>query len=153
MPAPVITQPNPMSLQVANPNGYAVQWYLNGNVLPNGVSETQNIVQGGIYTVELTNLEGCKYTSANFVSNLGVLTLDNKPFTLYPNPSTGTVYIKTLNEGNFDVTVRDMAGRIVMVGAAEVLNQGIDLSANGKGVYFLEINAVGRQFVEKVIIK
>lgn len=153
MAAPVITQPNQTELQVANPNGYAVQWYLNGNVLPNGVSETQYMPQGGIYSVVLTNLEGCKYTSADFVSNLGVLTLDNKPFSIYPNPSTGIVYIKALNEGNFDVTVRDMAGRIVKVGSAEVLNQGIDLSENGKGIYFLEINTVGSQYVEKVIIK
>jgi hypothetical protein len=86
---------------------------------------------------------------------LGISILAKKPFSIYPNPSEGIVYVKvTTAADDFKINVRDMSGRIVKtINSKEELNGGINLSEYGKGVYLLEVNFSNSQFVERVIIK
>ncbi len=149
---PDITQAG-QEIEVDNPGGFEVQWYLNGTAIPNAVSNTLPITQGGTYTATLTNTLGCEFTSESYISTLGVSELDQKPFVVFPNPSTGIVYVK-LNtaDANFEAVVRDMAGRIVYSAEAES-NAGIDLSTYGKGVYLLQLRTGGKYYTERLIVK
>ncbi len=152
--APVITQTG-NELSVISVPGNLVQWFLNGTAIPNAVSNTLPISNGGNYTVVLTSSVGCEYESAVYNSTLGISILAKKPFSIYPNPSEGIVYVKvTTAADDFKINVRDMSGRIVRtINSKEELNGGINLSEYGKGVYLLEVNFSNSQFVERVIIK
>jgi hypothetical protein len=152
--APVITQTG-NELSVISVPGNLVQWFLNGTAIPNAVSNTLPISNGGNYTVVLTSSVGCEYESAVYNSTLGISILAKKPFSIYPNPSEGIVYVKvTTAADDFKINVRDMSGRIVKtINSKEELNGGINLSEYGKGVYLLEVNFSNSQFVERVIIK
>lgn len=152
--APVITQTG-NELSVISVPGNLVQWFLNGTAIPNAVSNTLPISNGGNYTVVLTSSVGCEYESAVYNSTLGISILAKKPFSIYPNPSEGIVYVKvTTVADDFKINVRDMSGRIVKtINSKEELNGGINLSEYGKGVYLLEVNFSNSQFVERVIIK
>ena len=151
---PVITK-TANNLSVANPSGDLVQWYLNGIAIPNAVSDTIAITNGGDYTVVLISSFGCEYESAVFNSTLGISIVEKKPFAIYPNPSEGIVFMKvTSTDDHFQVNVHDMSGRIVKtINSKEELNGGINLSEFGKGVYLLEVNFSTAQYVERVIIK
>lgn len=148
---PVITQVG-QELEVNNPGGYTVQWYLNGQPIPNAVSNTLPLTQGGQYTATLTTTLGCHYTSAAFTSTLGIDPLEQKPFVVYPNPSTGMVYVKMAAQDGFEAVVTDMAGRTVHAESAQG-DTGIDLSAFGKGMYLLRISTNGKQYTERVIVR
>jgi hypothetical protein len=152
--APVITQ-TANELSVNNTTGNLVQWFLNGTAIPNAVSNTLPITNGGNYTVVLTSPFGCEYESTVYNSTLGILVTQKKPFTIFPNPSEGIVYLKVnSNDETFKINVRDMAGRIVKtIHSKEELTGGINLSEFGKGAYLLEVNFSNAQFVERVIIK
>jgi hypothetical protein len=152
--APVITQ-TANELSVNNTTGNLVQWFLNGTAIPNAVSNTLPITNGGNYTVVLTSPFGCEYESTVYNSTLGILVTQKKPFTIFPNPSEDIVYLKVnSNDETFKINVRDMAGRIVKtIHSKEELTGGINLSEFGKGAYLLEVNFSNAQFVERVIIK
>ncbi len=152
--APVITQSG-TELSVNNINGDLVQWYLNGNAIPNAVSNTLPITNGGNYTVVLTTDLGCAYESAVYNSTLGINMIEKKPFAIFPNPSEGIVYMKVnVIDNAFNVCVRDMSGRIVKtISSKDELTGGINLLEYGKGVYFLEVNFSNHQYVERIVIK
>ncbi len=152
--APVITQSG-TELSVNNINGDLVQWYLNGNAIPNAVSNTLPITNGGNYTVVLTTDLGCAYESAVYNSTLGINMIEKKPFAIFPNPSEGIVYMKVnVLDNAFNVCVRDMSGRIVKtISSKDELTGGINLLEYGKGVYFLEVNFSNHQYVERIVIK
>lgn len=149
---PGITQAGP-EIEVENPGGYEVQWYLNGEAIPNAVSNTLPISQGGEYTAVLTSPLGCEITSESYISTIGIAEKEIKPFIVYPNPSNGMFYIKMSSDAAFSVEVRDMAGRTVATSENE---SSIDLSAYGKGVYLLQIKTNGgggKYYTERLIVK
>jgi len=152
--APVITQAG-NELSVNSLTGDLVQWFLNGEAIQNAVSNTLPISNGGNYTVVSTSPLGCEYESAVYNSTLGISSVVQKPFSIYPNPSEGIVYMKmTSIDDSFKINVRDMSGRIVKtINSKEELNGGINLSEFGKGIYLLEVNFSTSQFVEKIVIK
>lgn len=148
---PVITLSG-SELEVNNPGGYTVQWYLNGAIIPNAVSNTLPLTQGGSYTAMLTSTLGCEYTTAAYGSTIGINELTKKPFSVFPNPSTGTIYVRLTADSECDITVSDMSGRTVHTERIQS-DSGIDLSSFGKGAYLLQIQTAGKYYTERVIVK
>jgi hypothetical protein len=74
---------------------------------------------------------------------------------IYPNPSIGTFTVKVNDRAadNIRITITDCIGQVVykkLYKSAAELN--IDLSAEKKGVYFIEINADNRSIARKKIM-
>jgi hypothetical protein len=63
----------------------------------------------------------------------------------YPNPTTGTVYIETLNNSIPDIKVYDLGGKQL------IQNQGndVDLTAYSKGIYLLQVDGKMVKVVKK----
>lgn len=83
--------------------------------------------------------------------------LDNN-ISLYPNPSTGIINLKYMNDNNhvISLSVIDITGRTVWQKEVNGYknNESIDLSHITKGYYFLEVtNEGGSVFTKKFIIK
>ena len=75
---------------------YFGQWYLNGEIIPNG--NTQSIIpsSNGIYTVEVGNANGCSNISSAFTfSSLSIEHLVNSTINIYPNPSSEIITISS----------------------------------------------------------
>jgi hypothetical protein len=87
--------------------------------------------------------------ASSFVcSPLGLADIDNvNKFNLYPNPTTGKITVDPLDLGN-NLTIRiyDVVGNIVKeLKLDNNVKTEIDLSAQGNGIYFIEIgNEVGK---------
>jgi hypothetical protein len=73
----------------------------------------------------------------------------NNRIKIYPNPTTGVIYIELVNA--FDAAVYNYHGQVVM---REYDNNGqIDLSELNTGVYFVEIREGNNIKIEKVVVK
>jgi hypothetical protein len=116
------------------------QWYKNSVAIPNATS--QNYVTGkqpGVYTVESTDINGCKNIS-NPVTITGT-----KSLTVFPNPTSGsfTLKISDVTDGRADITIINSAG--ITVKALRVDNLSDDLLKEisvGKlipGVYIVKV--------------
>lgn len=71
---------------------------------------------------------------------------------VYPNPSNGVITVGNDNNIEGEVTVQDIAGRVVFSGDLNG-NTTIDLSGNGTGVYVVKVASATGNHVERIVIK
>ena len=110
----------------------------------------------GIVTYTVVAKNGDKYSAPAFVVvnsdvKLGenIVKVEENNVSLYPNPTSGIVYIKLDNA--FDAVVYNYQGQVVM---REYNNEGqLDMSNLSTGVYFVEIRDGQNVMIEKVIVK
>ncbi len=70
-------------------------------------------------------------------------------FALYPNPTRGILFLEAAKGSDYRIT--NSTGKIVSQGKVNSDKQQIDLSSLTKGIYFLEINSIGKSRFEKII--
>ena len=118
-------------------------------------SFSENVIDGIVtYTVVAKN--GNHYSAPDFIvvnsnveSGENIIKIEDNKVSLYPNPTSGMLYIKLDNA--FDAVVYNYQGQVVM---REYSNDGqIDLSHLSTGVYFVEIIDCQNVMIEKVIVK
>ena len=138
-----------------------LQWYFNGVTIP-GANQA-NILYGdtGLYTLAVTNVNGCINSSSLNVTTPNGLhsVLVNQAFTLYPNPLKNTLNISNQNAGSIAVNID-----ITDINGANVYHQNqvnfnntpvsIDISELSNGVYYVSIfNQQIKQQQKIVVIK
>ncbi len=99
----------------------------------------------GNYAVAITN-NGCTDTSACYVvDQTGLAILDASGVIIYPNPTTGIVKVKWIEDVQ-SIEVTDARGRILLSSSASGIHETeIDLSSFTSGVYFIHMmNSSGR---------
>ncbi|HEY0680662.1 MAG TPA: T9SS type A sorting domain-containing protein, partial [Chitinophagaceae bacterium] len=152
-PAVVITQTGNV-LHSGYPSGN--QWYLNGQLIPNESGESLSITNPGIYTVRVTNNQGCSVMSAPYNAALSELTLAVYPsiptsvinirYNL-PVPAATTIEIFNLGNGTRRTilqNVRREAGLNI-----QLLNKALF----PKGIYLVRITTPSGQASSKFIIQ
>jgi hypothetical protein len=75
---------------------------------------------------------------------------------LYPNPSTGLVYIESdLSAEPFNLEVTDVNGRLVETGTNAIANgvNAINLSHVQRGTYFFKLSNENAEKVYRVVIQ
>ena len=77
---------------------------------------------------------------------------DQLPFTVVPNPTSGTVIIGTPSDGNYQLALYDMAGRCLVQTSFNGTSTTLDLGALAAGSYQLALRSAGASGI-KVIIK
>jgi len=120
----------------------------------------------GIYTVtlEVTSINSCKDT----LKKQSYIVVSNNPnsinenstilgLSVYPNPTTGILYINTGDYGadnNIEISLIDISGRIILKNtlSKQKLNE-IDLSGIMPGNYMLSINVNGILGHKEIIVK
>jgi len=111
---PVITQIFSTTLSTTNYNNY--QWYKNGVLIFGETNQTINIIQGGVYTVIVTNNFGCSSESSGF--NFGSTNISEEiliEFNVYPNPTFDILNITTpISLGkDYVIEIYDIIGKKV----------------------------------------
>tara|TARA_R110002110_G_C13388381_1_gene711749 strand:+ start:103 stop:1533 length:1431 start_codon:yes stop_codon:yes gene_type:complete len=72
---------------------------------------------------------------------------------LYPNPTNGILNYKTLNNENFQLTIFDVTGKIMLKKILNSVNNisQIDISNVKNGMYFVKIETTKGSFAKKII--
>jgi hypothetical protein len=104
-------------LSTTQPYG-SYQWVLNGNPIPGATSSTYTPGIPGIYTVIVTNQDGCSGESNEILYDptaIGDLVEDLEGLVLYPNPSRDVVNLRALSpiDWPLQVEIWDMFGHKV----------------------------------------
>ncbi len=110
----------------------------------------------GIVTYSVVAKNGDNYSAPAFIvvdsnkqTEESVISVEEKTVALYPNPTSGIVYIELDNA--FDAVVYNYQGQVVM---RKYNNDGqIDLSNLSTGIYFVEIREGHNVMIEKVVVK
>lgn len=74
---------------------------------------------------------------------------------IYPNPSTGIVYLHPNSDKSSSIRVFDVQGRLVLRRLVRSGNNRVtlDLSYLNKGIYFIELIEPGRKQISKLVIQ
>lgn len=120
-------------------NGYAP--------ISGATNQNYNPILNGNYSCEITL--GCAKDTSNCfnISGLGVESQNQINITLYPNPTSGEIFIQTAEKIN-QIQITDMNGRLLL--KSENADE-IGLSTFENGIYLLQIETENGTFVEHVI--
>ena len=131
------------------------------NQYSHDLSVIQNISNNIIFrfvfhTDEYVNQEGVIID--DFVIDGTVLGIDDSELLeieVYPNPSSDVFNISFINTLNYNISVRDTAGKLLFedTNINDVSNYKLDMSRFSTGLYFIEINSNGKKITKKLILK
>ncbi len=146
--------------------GYSYKWRLNGNIVGGNTAYLDAAQNGsGFYSIEITDLNGCKAISStptsvditpciNAIHEATVLT-DIK---LYPNPNSGTFIVEVKSAGikQIQIDCLNLLGDLITEIVAQLengeLKTELNLSLISKGVYVIRITADGKSIYKKITI-
>ncbi|MEW6468172.1 MAG: M43 family zinc metalloprotease [Bacteroidota bacterium] len=107
----------------------------------------QTCMANGTYRAPLATSNGCMPVSVNDIDN-------KNRFDLFPNPTSGMLTIKPLDQANgVNVKIYNTIGEVIY--ELKVANPGdiqIDLSAFGNGVYYVELSNDAGKSTQKVTV-
>jgi hypothetical protein len=151
---PLVVQ-NGSSLSVPN-NFNSYQWFFNGNVILDSVSNTLVAQSNGEYSVELTDTNGCVLVSDTLqVTGVGIAHLNTKEaWTIFPNPTTGAVYFKTQSiNAEVRLQVNSILGNAVLISSfrpGETIS--LSMSSLSPGTYLVTLQAGQYTTIQKVVL-
>jgi len=71
---------------------------------------------------------------------------------VFPNPTTGSVNIKTESENSYDLAVYDLFGK--KVHQEDAFRDGpLNLSALPNGAYFIQVSQHNHQLAKKIVVR
>lgn len=157
-PFPVISQ-NGFTLTSSAAVSY--QWLLNSVDIPGATNQSYQVLQAGLYTVVISDSNGCVNASSLEISISGVNDLNgNDGFpVVYPNPSDGhfTITYSGVNkEKDWTLEFINALGAkcfTVVQKGATAWRQEVDLSKEAAGIYFLVMSSGDRRMLQKLVIE
>jgi hypothetical protein len=136
-------------------NAVDYQWYLNGGLIPGATSNVYVATQSGIYTVQVTDANGCHAISSAISVVTGILNPnEDHIISVYPNPSiSGQWHLSVTSEligKPFEIL--DNIGRILYHSKikAEQSEISIDIQAPS-GVYWLRVISETGNYSQKLV--
>lgn len=132
------------SLLICSPSGMtSYQWYLNNAPVSGATSMTYQPLTSGVYSVLITDANGCSFMSAPMVYTVGMTDYDPSPVvSAFPNPVQEELTI-ICNDYNapFTVTLTDLAGRVVLRERFAAANQvRLPVAQLENGCYLLAVS-------------
>ena len=90
-----------------------------------------------------TNLPGTSLvTTPIFVNDLqftAITSVNTRFFSIYPNPSTGMIWVSTTSESGFKYELSDISGQVLLYGKSSQAQALLNFEALSAGVYHLRI--------------
>ncbi|PZF71585.1 DUF7948 domain-containing protein [Taibaiella soli] len=150
LPVPVITATG-VVLSTGTFSSY--QWKHNGTAITGAISSSYTItLMSGLYSVTVTDANGCEGTSVAFdAGTVGIdeTNGDHSAVSIYPNPVTDILYFRS--NKTISAAISTMDGRVI--GQYEKV-QSINMSNYAAGVYLLRItDSEGRLLGTEKIVK
>ena len=131
-----------------------IQWFLNGGVVVGELDSTLLVTQNGDYNVVVTNQYGCEnYSDTLYYGSVGILALENKNVSIYPNPATNYLEVKA-NEEIKKIELYSLEGKLIELKNKKHSNTTrLDLSKIKNGTYFIKLYTINQSDVKKIVIK
>ena len=128
------------------------QWIDGGSAMSGATSQSYTYTQAGSYTVQTTDANGCRATSAaTVVYPLGISTIAADAMNIYPNPTTGAIQLNVTEEVlGADVRIFDFAGKLVYSGKAESENNSLNIEG-AAGIYMVQLSKDGKMLTKKIV--
>ncbi|HMQ63683.1 MAG TPA: PQQ-dependent sugar dehydrogenase [Flavilitoribacter sp.] len=138
-----ITEPAPLEVVIqtdgnmlsASPGFAAYQWLLDGQELPNAVQADLTAATSGMYTVRVTDANGCQAVSdpVNVQINRTFEALGVRNWTILPNPVKGEIQVRLQTDQKQVLTVR-----VLDMGGVERLKSNWEISGDSRKVFSAE---------------
>lgn len=138
---------------IANADDVNYQWY---NV------DTERPVEGatgkhfrpekdGNYYVVISN-SNCKKQSESILFNFEHQKIENKFFSVYPNPFTDKLNISLQTDNLVVINIFDLTGRLVYNTSTYINgNRDINLSSLKSGIYVVKVLSANKEFSQKIV--
>ena len=134
----------------ASATGAAYHWINCADNQPiNGATNASfTPTQNGSYAVVVTQ-NGCSQTSNCItITTLGLETLAQNGWAVYPNPATDELFIE-LDEAT-EITLIDVTGKVIQRASLQVGKNSINVSSLNTGVYFIRsVSGTNVKFVKE----
>jgi len=96
-------------------------------------------------------VDNFQITGDNILSNLDIL---EDPFSVYPNPSFGTVFINVNHiPENVELRVFDSTGKLILITNIDKTSKHVMLPYLPKGMLFLELTSSKKKITKKIIVQ
>lgn len=117
------------------------QWYVNGNLIAGATASIYTPTQNGIYTVVVSDPNGCSSTSNSLVySSVGVEQFTASTIQIYPNPFSESTTISLSGDiSELSLSIFDELGREIKRIRVEKHLFAMDVNDLDNGVYFVHI--------------
>ncbi|MCL5990724.1 MAG: T9SS type A sorting domain-containing protein, partial [Bacteroidetes bacterium] len=137
------------------------QWFLNGGKITNAVNKIYKPTHDGVYTVQVTDSNGCKsemseafdyFVSVEDNNNSGL-------FRIYPNPAQEkiTIEINTNVIPYVGYKLINLLGESLIKSSFEIkgakTSESLNLKGINDGIYFLTLSIGERIYYQKIIIR
>ena len=141
-------------------NDWKYQWLWNGNPIEKANVASFKAQYSGIYQVKVEDKIGCTNVSDSIVVKFAQSILANEPFTnefaikIYPNPTQNDLHLnfEGKSQGNFEVTIYDLSGRIMINQTVESnVNNTVSTKQLNAGMYFLRLSNGEKQIIQKIV--
>ncbi|HRG88590.1 MAG TPA: T9SS type A sorting domain-containing protein, partial [Chitinophagales bacterium] len=131
--------------------GYTYQWFLNDQLVTGETGSTLQATGEGVYKVTVSNQWFCSSTATvNYV--LGLSGVSEAAWRIYPNPSTGLLYIVTdagMQGGVIKILAAD--GRLVYNSSVIGTQTAIWLPQIGVGIYTISLQKGATVLHQKLV--
>ena len=134
-------------------NGATYQWFKDGTIIGGALNAVFIATQTGVYSVEVTDTNGCYATSNGvtvLVSGMNEIGKEEFQFQLFPNPTDGDLNI-VVNEiliGE-EIFSTDLQGRILLKEKITASTFQLYTSKFSKGIYLVRMKNVVKKFVKE----
>ncbi len=150
---PISLSVNGDTMQVFN--GVSFQWYLNGNAISGATSSLYVADSFGIYTVAITDSNGCEATSTG-ITITGVESITGSgELKIFPVPATDYLNITTANIRSDDakISIHNILGETIFETTPEWKNGAprINVSTLNAGYYFLRYGTGSGSIIRRFI--
>lgn len=147
---PVTVSVSGDTLTAYSANSY--QWFLNGLPITGATSSIYIAQSSGIYTLQITDTNGCIATSSPILITGITEELSEDSITISPNPSTGNWQLK-VSAALIGSTVQlfDATGQIVFQSEIRSPQSEITIPNIASGVYELRISSGNYNVVRKLV--
>jgi sugar lactone lactonase YvrE len=138
-----------------------VEWSVDGTNWGYSASTFEQTLNAGqtitVYARVRNTVTGCTSTEVTATGTATTPTTrlqgNNPGLVVYPNPTTGILFLQTQSALPYTLTIYSTTGQLVHQTTDYVGNQTIDLSRQPKGVYFLNYQGTtGENTVERIIL-
>jgi hypothetical protein len=136
----------------------AYAWTINGLTIPDATTNEISVGELGLYTVTVTDANGCSSSASFDVQVVGLADLGlTDAIAIYPNPSNGstTLSIQLLEGQQVNLIILDLQGKI-QFSETYSFNAGknemqLNLSTLADGVYFLQLENSNFKYTKRLV--
>ncbi len=155
-PFPAITQ-NGTTLTASPADSY--QWQLNSINITGATNQIYEITQSGLYTVVISDSNGCTNSATVDVVFTGIENLFNDAgLSIYPNPSNGNLIVDWMNvkDEHLQMEIFNAIGKLIFSSTEMISNRHfrkeLYLNDQPSGIFFIKIKMGGSLKNYKILI-